>query len=77
MISGGKVGMGDAIFFLSLGFALPGTLIVPAMLVGMTLSGAFSLVALALKKASLKTRIPFMPFVFAGFLIVYVMESLI
>ena len=74
LISGGKVGMGDAIVFLSLGFALPVTMVVPVMLVGMILSGLFSLGALALKKATLKTRIPFMPFVFTGFIIVYVME---
>ena len=77
IISGGKVGMGDAIVFLSLGFALPVTLIVPVMLVGMILSGVFSFGSLILKKATLKTRIPFMPFVFTGFIIVYLMEDLL
>lgn len=76
IISGGKVGMGDAIVFISLGFALPVTMIVPVMLAAMVLSALFSLGALILKKATLKSRIPFMPFVFLGFIIVYVMENL-
>ncbi len=76
IISGGKVGMGDAIVFLSLGFALPVTRVVPVMLTAMVLSALFSLGALILKKATLKSRIPFMPFVFLGYVIVYVMENL-
>lgn len=76
IISGGKVGMGDAIVFLSLGFALPVTRVVPVMLTAMVLSALFSLGALILKKATLKSRIPFMPFVLSGFVIVYVMENL-
>ena len=76
IISGGKVGMGDAIVFLSLGFALPVTRVVPVMLTAMVLSALFSLGALILKKATLKSRIPFMPFVLSGFIIVYVMEIL-
>lgn len=76
IISGGKVGMGDAIVFISLGFALPVTRIVPVMLTAMVLSALFSLGALILKKATLKSRIPFMPFVLSGFVIVYVMENL-
>ncbi|MBR4754256.1 MAG: hypothetical protein IK152_09375 [Lachnospiraceae bacterium] len=76
IISSGKVGMGDALVFLSMGLAEPVTAVVTVMLLGMCMSGLFSLGALACGKVGLKSRIPMMPFVVTAYVVVYVIRRM-
>ncbi len=74
VISGGMIGMGDALVFLSLGFAEEVLTVIMTMFFGMCISGLFSLGALACGRVGLKSRIPMMPFVFTAYIVIFALR---
>ena len=60
------VGYGDGLLLLSVGPAVGAVALVPGICVAVMVSGLFSGVLLALRKAGRKTRIPFVPFMTFG-----------
>lgn len=66
IVTGGKLGMGDAIVLLGLGLGL-GTIRTVYMIVfALLLNCIVAIVLVMLKKANRHTRIPFVPFITAG-----------
>lgn len=69
LISRGGMGAGDVKLMGVLGYYLGGSAIMPVMILTVLASGLYSIVNLILKKTSLKTEIPFGPFVLIGTLL--------
>ncbi len=76
IISGGMIGMGDALVFVSLGFAEDVMVVIMTMLAGMCISAMFSLCALALGRVGLKSRLPMMPFVLTAYVLIIILRRI-
>ena len=62
----GCMGKGDGLMLLFLGSVVELKYVFSAMLAGFILAALYGLVKMALKKATGKTKLPFIPFLFAG-----------
>lgn len=71
LISHGSMGAGDVKLALVMGLYLTGEYVVGAVLYGCIAGAVFSLVQLARKKLTRKDAIPFVPFLFLGLVIRY------
>ena len=71
LLSRGSMGAGDVKLALVMGLYLTGEYVVGAVLYGCIVSAVFSLVQLARKRLSRKDTIPFVPFLFLGTVIRY------
>ncbi len=66
LISGGKMGMGDALAILVTGIYLGGSGSALAVLYAMMMTTLFSIVLLAIRRGNRNTALPFIPFLLAG-----------
>ena len=66
LISGGKLGMGDALAILVIGIYLGGSGSALVVLYAMMITAAFSIVLLIIRRGNRDTALPFMPFLLAG-----------
>lgn len=73
IISKGSMGAGDVKLSVIMGIYLTGDYVVGAVLYGCILSAIFSLFMLATRKMTRKTHIPFVPFLYLGVVIRYLM----
>lgn len=64
-----QLGYGDGICLLIMGCVLSGALLLGTVMISLILSSAFGLLLLIGKKAERKTRLPFLPFLAAGYVI--------
>lgn len=71
LLSHGSMGAGDVKLVLVMGLYLTGEYVVGAVFYGCIISAAYSVIQLARKKLSRKDAIPFVPFLFAGVIIRY------
>ncbi len=62
IFSKGKVGMGDGILLLSLGTLIKAESIIEILIVALILTSMFSVVLIVIKRANLKSSLPFVPF---------------
>lgn len=69
LISGGKLGMGDALAILIIGIYMGGSGSALAVLYAMMMTALFSIVLLVIRRGKRDTELPFMPFLFAGCLL--------
>jgi leader peptidase (prepilin peptidase)/N-methyltransferase len=67
-ITRGQIGIGDGLIVLILGVCLGFGLTASILLLGLFASAFFSAILLIVKKAGRKKTIPFIPFLFLGFL---------
>lgn len=67
LLSGGRIGMGDGVVLFGLGLFLGGRQTFSILLTGLLLSSFWSVVLLIRKKAGWKSRIPWIPFLLAGY----------
>ncbi|BCJ92480.1 hypothetical protein acsn021_00490 [Anaerocolumna cellulosilytica] len=67
-ITRGQIGLGDGLIVLILGVCLGFTLTASMLLLGLFASALYSAILLLFKKAGRKKTIPFVPFLFLGFL---------
>lgn len=70
----GKVGVGDGIVLLGIGFFLDWQKACGCLFIGLILSSVWSIYLLLFKKAGKGTRIPLMPFLLAGYGVVLLSE---
>ncbi len=73
IISKGSMGAGDVKLSIVMGIYLTGDYVVGAVLYGCILSAIFSLFMLATKRMTRKTHIPFVPFLYLGVIVRYLM----
>ena len=73
LISKGSMGAGDVKLSIIMGIYMTGEYVVGAVLYGCILSAIFSLFMLATKKMTRKTHIPFVPFLYLGVIVRYLM----
>ena len=73
IISRGKLGAGDVKLALLMGLCLPAGYVTAAILYGCLAAAVVSIVLLLLKKITRKDFIPFVPFLYAGLIIRYLM----
>lgn len=73
IISQGKLGAGDVKLALLMGMCIPAGYVTAAILYGCLAAAAVSIVLLLLKKITRKDFIPFVPFLYAGLIIRYLM----
>lgn len=73
IISQGKLGAGDVKLALIMGMCLPAGYVTAAILYGCLAAAVVSIVLLLLKKITRKDFIPFVPFLYAGLIIRYLM----
>ena len=69
LITDEKIGLGDGLLMTVTGIFLGGRKNASLIMTAMMLSAAFSIAALITKKADRKTKLPFVPFVFAAFVL--------
>lgn len=69
LISRGNVGMGDGLMIFMLGAFLKTEEIISTCFVALTMVGLVALVAMVLLRKKRDVEIPFVPFLFAGFLV--------
>ncbi len=67
LITRGKIGIGDALLIIAIGIGCGFYMTLEIWMTALLLSAVFGIVMLALKKATGKTEIPFVPFLLAGF----------
>ena len=63
----GKLGLGDGLVLLVSGLVFDWNRVLSVWLLALVLSALFGLVLILMKKASIKTALPFVPFLFTGF----------
>lgn len=68
-ITGGKIGLGDGIILCITGLGLGFWGNMELFCLALTLAAGLSIILLALRKANRKMSIPFIPFMFTGYLI--------
>ncbi len=68
-LTAGGLGMGDAVLLMSLGVYLGIWTGLTVLMLGLFLSSIAGIVLLILKKARMKTEMPFIPFYLGGFLL--------
>lgn len=68
MLTGGRVGLGDGMVLLAIGFLLGFRDTSAILLIGLLLSSFWSVILLVRKKAEKESRIPWMPFLLAGYI---------
>lgn len=73
IISHGKLGAGDVKLALLMGLCIPAGYVTVAILYGCLAAAVVSIVLLLLKKITRKDFIPFVPFLYAGLIIRYLM----
>ena len=73
LISKGSMGAGDVKLSIIMGIYMTGEYVVGAVLYGCIISAIFSLFMLATKKMTRKTHIPFVPFLYLGVIVRYLM----
>lgn len=73
IISQGKLGAGDVKLALLMGMCIPAGYVTAAILYGCLAAAVVSIVLLLLKKITRKDFIPFVPFLYAGLIIRYLM----
>lgn len=71
LLSHGNMGAGDVKLVLVMGLFLTGEYVVGAILYGCIVSALYSIIQLARKKLSRKDQIPFVPFLYIGVIIRY------
>ncbi len=64
-----KIGLGDGLLMTVTGIFLGGRQNASLIMIAMMLSAVFSIIFLIMKKADRKTSFPFVPFIFAAYLI--------
>lgn len=73
-ITGGKIGLGDGILLCITGLGLGFWGNMELFCLALTLAAGLSIILLALRKADRKMSIPFIPFMFAGYLIMIIVR---
>lgn len=68
-LSGNKIGSGDVKVIASLSFALGYPLIFSLLFAAMFMAMIYGIVLIITKKATVRTEIPFIPFIFLGYII--------
>ena len=68
ILTRGAIGWGDGLVFVIIGFGLGFSHTLNILFVSLFLSALFSIGLVVIKKVSKKTTIPFIPFVFLGFM---------
>ena len=75
MVTGGAIGLGDVYIIISLS-TLAGISEVLAMLIwALVLCAAFAIVGIVSKKLTMETKIPFVPFMFLGYMANMILEK--
>lgn len=69
-VSKGSVGLGDALMILSLGLYMKANEILSVIMVAVTLAGIVALVCVTVLKKGRKYELPFIPFLYIGFVVV-------
>lgn len=77
LLTKGGIGVGDGLMFLILGAVCGGTECVAIMGASLLFSGLYSGIMLILKRLGPKSRIPFIPFIFAAYSVVSLLPVLI
>ena len=68
-LSGGKIGMGDALITLTLGFFLEGEEIMTVLILGSLLSFIYAVVMIIRHKKECREDYPFLPFMLTGYVL--------
>lgn len=67
-LTGEQIGYGDAVCLIVLGTVISGGVLLGAIMGGLILLSAFSIILVTRKRADRKTTLPFLPFLSAGIL---------
>ncbi len=72
----GKLGLGDGLVLVATGLVCDWEEVLGFWLIALVLSSLLGIVLMMLKKAGLKTALPFLPFLLVGFLLMKTLERL-
>ncbi len=70
----GKMGLGDGLILIALGIACGWDKILAIWLVALVLSAVIGIILIIMKKADIKTSLPFVPFILAGYVSFVIFE---
>ncbi len=76
LLTKGKLGLGDGLVLIATGVVYDWNRVMVIWLVGLVLSTVVGAVLIMMKKANIKTALPFLPFLFTGFVVLETVERI-